>query len=829
MAREVSAGEAEATLGLHSNQEEEASGFACHPGEALPVGQMESRQPTWPQVCPSALNLEGDYSIAGLFPLHRSSSSSQGQVGRPQVEVCDRAPSRSGHGYHLVQAMRFAVAEVNKAADLLPNVTLGYEIYDTCGSSANVYATLRLLSEAGQTDLVVPVANNYTFYRPRSLAAIGPDSSQEALTTAILLGTFLVPEVSYEATSPTLSQKRDFPSFLRTVPSDRLQVDTLVLMLVAFGWTWVALVGSDNNYGRQGLQMLQEAAPPSGLCFAYQGLLPANDEDTQLARIVRDVASCGANVVVLFANKNSVQSFMEEAVRQNVTGKVWVGTEDWSLSTEVWSVDGVSAIGTVVGVSVKQAHLPGMEAFEATFVASEMDDAWPVGCNATNEGMCSQVCSRLRRPKSLTAWEQSPHDMQGAFSVYSAVYAVAHGLHRVLGCHTGSCQKGTVYPWQLLREVKEVDFNLSNRQVHFDENGDTAAGYDLVQWVWEGREWDYRVIGSFKQPDSLNLDRERIRWHTQDNQVRKNPYTCQKCRREEWSPSGSESCLAREMVFLPFSDPVSLALLTSTCLLLFLLACTAALFVYHLGTPVVRSAGGPFSLAMLGALAGATLSLYGHFGPPGSLGCLLRTPLYSISLSLCLSCMLTRSIQIVLIFKAAGGLYDIWRRVKGPVVLVVTLTGLQGLMVVISFATEHPLPRRDYSLSATSIFLLCGSEDSIPMVVGQVYNCFLGVSCFGLSYLGKDLPSSYSEAKCLTFSVMVYFASSISYVIISSVYLGRYLSAMYVASLLVALGGISAGYFGPKVFLILFRPELNTNQHFQMSIQSYTKRINAGD
>uniref|UniRef100_H9GHN6 G-protein coupled receptors family 3 profile domain-containing protein n=1 Tax=Anolis carolinensis TaxID=28377 RepID=H9GHN6_ANOCA len=809
------------------------------------------------QVCSSALNLEGDYSIAGLFPLHRSSRAGQGQVGRPQVEVCLRAPSRSAHGYHLVQAMRFAVSEVNRATDLLPNVTLGYEIYDACGPLANLYATLRLLSEADRAGRVaVPVAANYTFYRPRSLAAIGPDSSQEALTTAILLGAFLVPEVSYEATSPTLSQRRDFPFF----PADG--VEALVLLLSSLGWTWVGLVGSDNDYGRQGLRMLQEVAPRHGICFAYQGFLPASGADTELVGIVRDVSSCGANVAVVFANKNSARAFMEEAVRQNVTGKVWVGTEDWSLSTEVWSVGGVSGVGTVLGVSVEQAHLPGMQDFEAVSATSETEDSQPAGCSRTdaavsrNEGeMCSQACSRLRRPKSLTDWEMSPHDIQGAFSVYSAVYAVAHGLHRLLGCHTGPCRKQTVYPWQLLREVREVDFNLSHRRVRFDENGDTAAGYDLVQWVWEGQEWGYRVIGSFEQPDRLDLDQEKIRWHTQDNQVptsvcsrdcgageQKVPqgthrccfhcvaclpgtflnrsddlYTCQKCRREEWSPSGSESCFPRETVFLPFSDPVSLALLTAACLLLSLLAFTAALFVRHLGTPVVRSAGGPFSLVMLGA------------SDRGRLGCLLRMPLYNVNLSLCLSCMLTRSIQIALIFKAAGGLYDTWRRVKGPALLIVTLTGLQGLMVVISFATNHPTPRRDYSLSATSIFLLCSSEESIPVVAGGVYNGFLGVFCFGLSYLGKDLPSSYSEAKCLTFSLMVYFTSSISYVIASSVYVGRYLSAMYVASLLVTLGGVSTGYFSPKVFLILFRPELNTNQHFQMSIQSYTKRINAGD
>ncbi|XP_042334683.1 taste receptor type 1 member 1 [Sceloporus undulatus] len=823
------------------------------------------------------LALDGDYALAGLFPIHRGNANPS-QRPRPQVEVCESATVRSSHSYYLVQAMRFAMEEINNASDLLPNVTLGYAIYDTCGSSANMYATLSILSQGGdgcRGHRDVAVAANYTFYRPSAVAAIGPDSSEEALLTASLLGIFQVPEVSYEATSRTLSQKRIFPSFLRTVPSDRLQVDVLVRLLSAFHWTWVAVLGSDNNYGRQGLQMLREATPQAGICFAYQGILPVNKDATRevLARIILDVVASSAKVVILFSNKHSVRSFFQEAIQQNVTGKIWVGTEDWSLSTDIWEIPGIWSIGTVIGVSVKQAQLPGLKEFEADFAESarakaehsSLSDAKATSCQNCRE-TCSQPCSHFCRPDSVTEWEPSPYDMQGAFSVYSAVYAVGHGLHRLLGCHTGLCHKGTVYPWQLLREVKRVNFSLYQRQVYFDANGDTLGGYDLVLWMWEGQDWNYRVIGSFNPPDHLSIDREKIQWQTEDNQVpvsvcskdcdvgeqkvlqgmhrccfhcvaclpgtflnKSDLYTCQTCRKGQWSPAKSEACFERTVIFLPWADPISLTLLAITTLLLSLMASTAFFFSRNLETPVVRSAGGRLSFAMLGALAGATLSLYCNFGVPGRLNCPLRFPLYNISFSLCLACMVARSVQIVIIFKMATkapSLYEAWQRYHGPHLLIVVLTSLQGLLALISLSIDLPAPLQDYNISPKLIFLVCSTMDSILTLSGIIYNGLLGVACFVVSYLGKDLPSSYSEAKCITFSLLVYFVSFVCYSIVRQIYQGRYLIAFYVTSHLCTLAGVFGGYFAPKAYIILFHSERNTNEHFQMSIQSYTKRTN---
>ncbi|XP_060115139.1 taste receptor type 1 member 1 [Heteronotia binoei] len=777
--------------------------------------------------------------------------------------------NRSSHGYYLAQAMRFSIEEINNSSCLLPNVTLGYEIYDVCSELTNLYATLSLLSQGVKgcnSHQRIPIADNYTSYLPKTVALIGPDRSEYALITASLLGILLMPEVSYEASSPLLSLKRTYPSFLRTIPSDRLQAEALVSLLKAFGWTWVVAVGSENTYGRQGLRTLHEVATKEGICFAYQGVVFMETSNTELVANVQVVLASDTKVAILFANKRGAEVFFLEVVRQNATGKVWLGTEDWSLSREIWGIHGIHGIGTVIGVTIMQAPLPEMWAFE---VASEHSESHRVqascfqGCRET----CSQHCSQLYVPSLPPILESSPYDTQGAFNVYSAIYAVAHSLHRLLGCQTGVCRKDSVYPWQLLKEMKEVNFSVKGRQIYFDSNGDPLTGYDLVQWKWANQTWFYDVIATFSiKPVHLTIYRDKLQWHTGDNQVpvsicskdceageqkvlqgthqccfhcvacspgtflnKSNPYTCQMCPEDQWAPTGSDTCSPRATIFLHWSDRISQALLSATTLLLLLLAGAIFIFVRKADTPVVKSAGGWLCLVMLSALASADVSLYCFFGVPNRFTCLLRVSMYTVSFNICLACMAARSFQIVLIFKMATkapGLYEAWKNHHGCSLFIVSCTGLQGAMFLVYLCATPPFPHKNYDMADQVILLECKERNPVIPFVGFLGNGLLGIFCFVISYMGKDLPNSYNEAKCTTFSLIIYFVSLISYFTTISVYKGKYLPAVHVGSLLFPLFGIFGSYFIPKIYIILFQSELNTHEHFQMSIQSYTKKKN---
>ncbi|XP_075629231.1 taste receptor type 1 member 1 [Balearica regulorum gibbericeps] len=810
----------------------------------------------------------GDYRLAGLFQMHGPAPRA---AARPLEDGCDDAAAFKSHGYYLSQAMRFAVEEINNSSTLLPNVTLGYDIHDTCSEPANLHATLRALARKGGQE--VEVLPTFRRYEPEAVAVIGPDSTRLALTTAAVLGVFLVPEISYEASLEALSLKRFYPSFLRTIPSDRQQVKAIFLLLQRFGWTWVVLLGSDNAYGRDGLDALYKLLTASDVCVAYRGIIPVNRDASspELRNLVRILTDVRVNVTVVFANRGSARPFFEVVVQRNITGMVWVGSEDWSLDQTIWQVPGIQSIGSVIGMSVEKTASTMLERFESWKTAEESTAPERAGSTEAGGGTgggaqlrCTQRCTGCR----LLAAAPDMYDAQASFNVYSAVYAVAHGLHDLLGCGSGACSKGTVYPWQLLQKIKQVNFSLYKSHISFDASGDIHKGYDIVMWNWSGLSWAFDVIGTFSvNPDRLSVDQGKILWHTKDRQAptsvcseacqpgekrlqrshhrccfscvacpsgtflnRSDPYGCQPCRVDEWAPARSEACFNRTVEFLSWSEPLSWALLTPTVLLMLLMAGLAVLFALNASTPVVKSAGGKMCFLMLGSLACACSSLFYYFGEPTRQACLLRLPLFAISFTVFLSCVATRSFQIICIFKLNArwpALYEAWLRRRGPPLFIAASTAAQAVLCLVAEAASPSAPQRDYGASAERVALECAPSAAASRTAAAAYTVLLSACCFALSYAGKDLPASYNEAKSLTCSLLLHLACSAAVLCTQGVFRGREEAAARVLSALCTLGALLGGYFLPKAFVILLRPRLNTPEHFQMAIQRYTRRLAA--
>lgn len=258
-------------------------------------------------------------------------------------------------------------------------------------------------------------------------------------------------QISYEASLETLSLKRLYPSFLRTIPSDRQQVKAVFQLLQHFGWTWVVLLGSDNTYGRATSEALYTLLTTSDICVAYRGTIPANKDASspELHSLVRILTEARVNVTIVFSDAESARSFFEVVVKRNVTGMVWVGSEEWALAQAIWQVPGIQSIGSVIAMSVEKAESMMLERFESWKMAEEGAAAEFAGSMEAGEGStqpnCTQCCTGCHW---LTA-AHGTNDARSSFRVYSAVYAVAHGLHDLLGCASGMCSKGPVYPWQV--------------------------------------------------------------------------------------------------------------------------------------------------------------------------------------------------------------------------------------------------------------------------------------------------------------------------------------------------------------------------------------------
>lgn len=346
--------------------------------------------------------------------------------------------------------MRFAVAEINNSTQLLPNVRLGYELLDHCSDTQCFPGILKLLSvdnvirpwnAAGQNaSKVVAVVGIFTstftltvaplfmmdFIPLVPVSPLSSASSCHFLFKKLLL--FVTsPQISYGSSTSIFSENAKFPSFLRTVHSSKEVMLAIVKLLQYFQWHWVAFLYTSDDYGTDGQKMFMERIKNTEICLAYTNDLG----NTDLRPILQQINAQKINVIVVFAPEWAAKRLIQSAIRNNMTDKVWIAAEAWSLNKELPKEKGIKKIGTVIGVSQLSVTIPGFDRF--IYSAKKQN-----GCESAEQQFCNQACN---------CSEESAEDILAAdpsftFPVYSAVYAAAHALHNVLNCGSGRCDNG---------------------------------------------------------------------------------------------------------------------------------------------------------------------------------------------------------------------------------------------------------------------------------------------------------------------------------------------------------------------------------------------------
>nr|AEX66098.1 G-protein coupled receptor [Lontra canadensis] len=808
--------------------------------------------------------LPGDYLLGGLFSLHANVKGIV-HLNFLQVPQCKEYEIKV-LGYNLLQAMRFAVEEINNQSNLLPGVLLGYEMVDVCYISNNIQPVLYFLA---REDYSLPIQEDYSHYVPRVVAVIGPDNSESTTIVAHFLSLFLLPQITYSAISDELRDKNRFPSLLRTVPGADHQTEAMGQLMLYFRWNWIILLVSSDDYGRYNGQLLNDRLATRDICIAFQETLPMpqpNREVTQWERqrleaIVDKRQQSSARIVVLFSPNLALHNFFREVLRQNFTGAVWIASESWAIDPVLHNLTELCNTGTFLGITTQSVPIPGFSEFRTR----PPPQAGPPAPNRTSLGAtCKQECDTCQDTTASFNTILTPSGERVVYSVYSAVYAVAHALHILLRCTQTTCSKRVVYPWQLLQEIWKVNFTLLGHEIFFDKQGDLLMSLEVIQWQWDLNQNPFLSIASYYPALRQLKMGHNVSWHTANNTIpvsmcskdcqsgqRKKPigihpccfecldclpgtflnrtadeFDCQSCPRYEWSHRNDTSCFKRRLAFLEWHEASTIIVAMLSFLGFLSTLAIVVVFWRHLHTPMVRSAGGPMCFLMLVPLLLAYAMVPTYVGQPTFFTCLCRQTFFTLCFTICISCITVRSFQIVCIFKMAQRLpraYGYWLRYHGPYVFVASFTALKVVIMVgnVLAMSANPTARLDPDDPKIRV-LSCNYRKALPFSTSL--DLLLSVAGFSFAYMGKELPSNYNEAKFITFCMTFYFTSSISLCTFMSVYEGVLVTILDPLFTVLNLLGISLGYFGPKSYMVLFYPERNTQVYFSSMIQGYTMR-----
>ena len=290
---------------------------------------------------------------------------------------------------------------------------------------------------------------------------------------------------------------------------------------------------------------------------------------------------------------------------------------------------------------------------------------------------------------------------------------------------------------------------------------------------------------------------------------------CTSCLEDFWSNSKRDHCEPKSMEFLSYTEPLGISLTTASLFGALLCTIVLGIFTYHRTTPVVRANNSELSFLILLSLKLCFLCSLLFIGHPRLSTCQLRHAAFGISFVLCVSCILVKTMVVLAVFKASkpgGGNNLKWFGVMQQRGTVLFLTLIQAAICTTWLVTSSPTPRKNTQYHNDKIIVECEVGSTVGFGLLLSYIGLLAILSFLLAFLARNLPDNFNEAKFITFSMLVFCAVWIAFIPAYINSPGKYADAVEVFAILASSFGLLLALFGPKCYIILFKPEKNTKK-----------------
>ncbi|XP_052438191.1 extracellular calcium-sensing receptor [Carassius gibelio] len=807
------------------------------------------------------LSAERDINIGAIFSIHRSALLKMHPfTSKPEPTTCLRLNLRE---FKFAQTFIFAIEEINNSTQLLPGVSLGYKIYDACNSIA-----LAILSGMSLMNGYENILSDISCSRsPAVQAIVGESTSSPTIALATVVGAFNIPVISHFATCTCLSNRKIYPSFFRTIPSDYYQSRALAQLVKYFGWTWVGTVRSRSDYGNNGIAAFEEAAKQEGICIEYSEAVLRTDPPEQFLKTLEVIKKGTARVVVAFISFGDFAPLVKVIAEQNITGLQWVGSESWITSRNLAETKEYSFLSGAVGFAVVNAKLLGLREFLVNVNPNQelknelLKEFWETAFQCSFRSSGSNACTGSEKLAELQNEYTDVSELRIEHKAYTAVYAVAHTLHNVLKDFKSSTNnsKGELpTPKKVLQYMRDVSFTMkTGENIFFDASGDPVAIYDLVNWqpAEDGR-LQFENVGvydsSLPLEQRLQVNQEHILWAGKRAQLpvsvcsescptgtRKTVqkgrpvccYDCTPCAEGEisnstdssdcfpcdleyWSNESRDRCVLKVVEFLSYTEIMGMVLCIFSFIGVLLTAMVSFLFYLHKETPIVRANNSELSFLLLFSLSLCFLCSLTFIGRPTELSCMLRHTAFGITFVLCISCVLGKTLVVLMAFRATLPGSDVmkWFGPAQQRLSVVSLTLIQVIVCVLWLTISPPFPYMNLSYYREKIILECNVGSALGFWTVLCYTGLLSSLCFVLAFLARKLPDNFNEAKFITFSMLIFCAVWLTFIPAYVSSPGKFTVAVEIFAILVSSFGLLFCIFAPKCYIILLKPEKNTKK-----------------
>ncbi|KAE8605691.1 hypothetical protein XENTR_v10015290 [Xenopus tropicalis] len=396
-------------------------------------------------------------------------------------------------------AFIYAVEEINKNSQILPNITLGYQIFDSCGCDFKaISGVLDTMSGAEQTIV------NYDCRRNSKLVGyLGDFSSGTTYAMAQFLAMFRYPQacihlcyiqISYGAKDPVFHDRTQFPSFYRTIPNEEAEMDGIVQILKHFGWKWVGLIVSDDDTGYRARERISTELAHMGGCLAFSAVIQdAVDYDDNYL-----VVQTGppVNVTVLFITTKYADRFRDAVFNLRIPQGFFIASSSLTDIVTNNYVPQEAMLNGTLSLFIQAGEIPGLHHFFKSFSPNNypqnnvLEDIWRHVFSCYFPSFLWDSDTWCTGNESLTdSVEFKLGDYRVTYRVYTAVYSLARALHNLYSAQAPTnhwdkleYMRGNLKPWQLNTYVRNVTFTTpSGDTIFFNDKGDPPAQFDVMK------------------------------------------------------------------------------------------------------------------------------------------------------------------------------------------------------------------------------------------------------------------------------------------------------------------------------------------------------------